>query len=70
MLTILSYHASFFFFLIINLYSLIPEAIAQTFNPIAELVTTTGMLSKEANAETEMHPVIAEAKIEKLVNII
>ena len=55
----------FFFFLIIDLYILIPAAIAQIFNPIAELVIPIGMLSKEAKAEIEIHPVIAEAKIRK-----
>ena len=33
----------FFFFLIIDLYFLIPAAIAQIFNPIAELVMPTGL---------------------------
>ena len=60
----------FFFFLIINLYSLIPEAVAQTFNPNAELVINIGMPSKEAKADTEILPVIAEAKIKKLFSII
>ena len=55
----------FFFFLIIDLYVLIPAAIAQIFNPIAELVIPIGMSSKEAKAEIEIHPVIAEAKIRK-----
>ena len=55
----------FSFFLIIDLYVLIPAAIAQIFNPIAELVIPIGMSSKEAKAEIEIHPVIAEAKIRK-----
>ena len=55
----------FFFFLIIDLYVLIPAAIAQIFNPIAELVIPIGMSSKEAKAEIEIHPVTAEAKIRK-----
>ena len=37
--TILSYF--FFYFLIIDLYFLIPAIIAQTFNPISELVIPT-----------------------------
>ena len=41
----------FFFFLIIDLYFLIPAAIAQLFNLIAELVIPIGILSKEAKAE-------------------
>ena len=32
----------------------------QTFNPIAELVIAMGIPSKEAKAEIETHPVIAE----------
>ena len=60
----------FFFFLIIDLYFLIPTAIAQTFNPIAELVIPIVIPSKEAKAEIEIHPVIAEAKIRKALNII
>ena len=45
----------FFFFLIIDLYVLIPAAIAQIFNPTAELVIPIGMSSKEAKAEIEIH---------------
>ena len=41
----------FFFFLIIDLYFLIPAAITQLFNLIAELVIPIGILSKEAKAE-------------------
>ena len=37
----------FFFFLIIDLYFLIPAAIAQLFNLIPELVIPIGILSKE-----------------------
>ena len=55
----------FFFFLISDLYFLIPAAIAQIFNPIAELVIPTGIPSKEAKAEIEIHPVMVEAKIRK-----
>ena len=51
----------FFFLLIIDLYFLIPAAIAQIFNPITELVIPIGIPSKEAKAEIEIHPVIAEA---------
>ena len=40
-------------------------AIAQFFNLIAELVTSIETPSKEAKAEIEIHPVIAEAKIKK-----
>ena len=55
----------YFFFLIINLYFLIPAVIAQIFNPIAELVIPIGIPTKEAKAEIEIHPVIAEVKIRK-----
>ena len=52
----------FFFFLIIDLYFLIPAVIAQIFNPVAGLVIPIGISIKEAKAETETHLVIAEAK--------
>ena len=52
-------------FLHIELYFLIPAFIAQIFNPIAELVIPIGIPSKEAKAETEIHPAIAEIKIRK-----
>ena len=51
-----------FFFLIIELYVLIPAAIAQIFNPIAELVIPIGITIKEAKEEIEIHPVIVGAK--------
>ena len=53
----------FFFFLMTDLYFLIPVAIAQIFNPIAELVIPIGIPTKEAKSEMEIHPVIVEAKI-------
>ena len=53
----------FFFFLISDLYLLIPAVITQSFNPIAELVIPIGILTKEAKAEMEMHPVIVEIKM-------
>ena len=40
-----------FFFLIFDLYFLIPEAIAQIFNPNPELVIPKGIPSKEAKVE-------------------
>ena len=55
----------FFFFLIIDLYFLIPAAIAQISNAIAELVIPIAISSKEAKAKIEIHPVIVEAKIRK-----
>ena len=39
---------------------LIAGVIPQIFNPIAELVITMGVPTKEAKAEIETHPVIAE----------
>ena len=51
-----------FFFLLIELYFFIPAAIAQIFNPIAELVIPIGILSKKAKAEIQIHPVIVEPK--------
>ena len=48
----------FFFFLIIDLYFLIPAVIAQIFNPIAEIVIPIGIATKEAKAEMKTHPVI------------
>ena len=53
----------FLFFLIIDLYFLIPAVITQIFIPIAELVIPIGILTKEAEAEIEAHPVIVEIVI-------
>ena len=52
----------FFFFLIIDSYFLIP---AQIFSPVAEVVIRIGRSSKEATAESKIHPVVVEAKIRK-----
>ena len=52
--TVLSWF--FFFFLIVGLYFFIPTAIAQMFNPFAELVIPIGIPSKEATVEIEIHP--------------
>ena len=52
----------FFISLIIDLYFSVPVVIAQIFNPITELVIPTGIPAKEAKAQIEIHPVIAEAK--------
>ena len=35
------------------------------FNPIAELVISVGIPSKEAKLEIEIHPVVFEAKVRK-----
>ena len=53
------------FFLIIDLYFLIPAVIAQIFNPIAELIIPIGITNKEAISEMEIHLVIPEAKLRK-----
>ena len=54
-----------FFFLIIDLYFLIPVVIAQIFNFIAELVIPIGIPTKEAKAEMETHSLTVEIKISK-----
>ena len=59
--TILS--CSFFFFLITDLYFLIPAVITQIFIVAAELAIPTGIQIKEVKVET--HPVTVEAKISK-----
>ena len=51
------------FFLIIDLYFLIPAVITQIFNPIVELAIPTGIPTREAKAEMETHPVIVEIAI-------
>ena len=48
-----------------DLYFLIPAVITQIFDPTAELVMPTGIPTKEAKAEIEIHPVAAETKISK-----
>ena len=70
-LFLLSYHhillitCLFLFFLIIDLYFLIPAVIAKNFNPTAELVIPIGIPTKEAKVKIETHPVTAEAKTSK-----
>ena len=58
---------SFLFYRFLNywLMFLFPAAIEQIFNPISELVIPTGIPNKEAKAEIEIYPVIAEVKIRK-----
>ena len=48
----------FLFFLIIDLYFLIPTVIKQIFNAIAELVIPIGIPTKEANAGMKIHLVM------------
>ena len=54
----------FFFFLVIDLYFLIPAVIAQIFILTGELVIAIGIL--EVKTETEIHLVTVETKIRKL----
>ena len=60
MLKILFFDA---FFLVINLYLLIPAFTKQNFNQTAELVIPTGTPVTETKAEIETQPVKAELKI-------
>ena len=53
----------FLFFLIIDLYLLIPAVITQIFNPLAGLAIPIGTLTKEPKGEIETHPVIVEVTI-------
>ena len=53
----------FLFFLIIDLYFLIPLAIAKIFNPITELIIPIEISTKETNTEIKIRTVIVEAKI-------
>ena len=55
----------FHFFLIIDLYFLIPTIIPKIFNPTAKLVFPIRTPTKEAKAEIKTHPVTAEAQISK-----
>ena len=55
----------FLFFLIIDLYFLIPAVIAHIFNLTAELAMPTGTPTIEANAEIGTQPLTAEMKTRK-----
>ena len=55
----------FFFFLVIDVYFLIPAAIEQIFNPITELVIPVRIPSKDVKADIDIQPVIVEAKVGK-----
>ena len=55
----------FLFFLIIDLYFLIPTVIKQIFNAIAELVIPIRIPTEEANAGMKMHLVNVEIDISK-----
>ena len=58
-----SYTFTFTYTFTFDLYFLFPAAIAQIFNPVAELVIPIGIPIKEAKAEIEIHPVNVEAKM-------
>ena len=51
------------FFLISDLYILIPAFITRIVNPFAELEIPIGIPTKEAKAEMEKHPVTSEINI-------
>ena len=53
----------FFFFLLADLYFLNHVVIAQMFNPITELVMSTGIPTKEAKADMETLPITVEIKM-------
>ena len=55
----------FLFFLFIDLCFLIHAVITPIFTAAAELVISTGVLTKEAKAETETHSETVEAKLSK-----
>ena len=52
-----------FLFLFFLFTDLIPAFTAQNFNQIAELIVPVGIPTKEAKAEMETDPVIAEIQI-------
>ena len=58
--TILPYF--FLFFLMIDLYFSINTVIAQIFNPIAELLISTGTVTNEAEAEIQTHSLTTETE--------
>ena len=53
------------FFLIIDLYFLIPAVTAQIFNPIAELVIPIRIPVNEVKAKIKVHTVVVGANIRK-----
>ena len=50
----------FFFFLITDLYFLIPVFITDIFNSTAEIIIPTGIPMKKSKAEMDTHPVTVE----------
>ena len=59
------FHRASFFFLIIGLYFLIFEIIAQIYNPIEELIIPLEILAKKGKAEMEINAVTAKTKVRK-----
>ena len=59
----------FVFFLMINIYFLIPAAISQIFNLTSELAIPTGTPTNEVKSEIDIHPLIAETK-QKMIRVI
>ena len=53
----------FLFFLIIDLYFLIPVVNPQFFNPTAALAIAIRIPTNKAKEKTETHPLIAQTKI-------
>ena len=51
--------------MLLDLYFLIPVAIEEILNPVAELVIPIRIPTKEAKAEMETHPTIVEITISK-----
>ena len=70
MLTTLSYHVFYSFFLINDLYILITAVIAQIFIPFAELTIPLKTPTNEGNAEIKTQPIIAETKVFKVFKLI
>ena len=61
----LFYHASFYCSYLLTYFFLIPPVLNQIFNPTADLVIPTGIVTTEAKAEMETHSVFVETKISK-----
>ena len=55
----------FFFFLIVDLYCLIPAIITLIFNYTAKVVVPTRIPTNEAKTEMKTYPVTVEIKISK-----
>ena len=58
----------FFFFLVIDLYFLVPAFVTQIFNPVEELLLSIRATTKEAKAEMGTHPVTIKTNISAQYN--